>query len=65
MNYSEIAFWNRKVKLLENTSQTIKYESGTRPVSFYEGIALYLSKAYLQIGCDAELEYGHLTQRAA
>jgi|GEM_PF-4059117 len=65
MTYPEIAFWNRKVKLLENTSQTIEFEAATRPVSFYEGIALYLSKAYLQGSGDTQSEYGHITQRAA
>ncbi len=65
MDSSEIIFWNRKVGLLEKASNIIAADSTKRPKSFYEGIALYLSEAYLLPVSKEEAEYGHTTQRAA
>ncbi len=67
MELGEIKYWNRKVAMYEKTSTIVrdKSNSSARPVSFYEGIALMMSKAYLQPEPSEELPYGYTAQRAA
>lgn len=68
MNSSEIARWNRKVKFLEMTENVIgpTEQSEHQPVSFYEGVALFLSEAFLKPESEEDKpSSGYLSQRAA
>lgn len=68
MDSSEIARWNRKVKFLEMTEKVIgaTEQSEHQPISFYEGVALFLSGAFLKPEAEEDKPFsGYLTQRAA
>jgi len=53
--------------LFKKTAEAMREKSATaeHPISFCEGIAFFISKAYLTRDSEDEPAYGHLTQRAA
>ncbi len=58
---------SRTQSLFKNTAEAMREKSATseHPVSFCEGIAFFISKAYLTGDTAEEPAYGYLTQRAA
>jgi hypothetical protein len=58
--------WNNKVLLIEKIDELlVAKDSQGSPMSFDEGLALYLAQAYLQEQHTEELRYGYVTQKAA
>ena len=65
MNFTEISFWNHKVKLYERTWELVNSQPAKNQVSFYQGMALLLSESYLDSENSDVAKYGSVTQRAA
>ncbi len=65
MDFLEISLWSRKVKLYERTQELINQQPMERQTSFFEGMALLMSKPYLETSAADSDKYGYVTQRAA
>ncbi|MFQ5752291.1 MAG: hypothetical protein ACE5HI_09865 [bacterium] len=67
MNQNEISFWNSKIMLLEMVEKIMSshLEFGAQPISFCEGLAIYLAQGFIESKAFEQTYYGYLTQRAA